>query len=96
MDKPPQFTLSFIFRQVFLVAVILALVRIYPAWELKFSAFETWNRVIIFTCVGTVAGVLIGGFISKPRVGGLVGFALSLPTGLMGEMFQGMQRAIPQ
>jgi hypothetical protein len=82
-QKSFQISLSFLFQQVFWVAVLLALWRVFPRWEEPPPIHEFVQRLLfqslILTGAGLALGALLGGWRNKVTRGAIAGLLISLP-----------------
>ena len=86
MAKAPQFTLAFIFQEIFLIAVILALLRAWPAWppfpEYSWDVSRTLNtRWLLGSFAAATSGMLIGNFFHKPVRFAVIALVVAVPVG---------------
>jgi hypothetical protein len=89
MDSKRQFSLAFLLWQVFLVAALLGLIRLWPPPDPSWVSgqYEPVNlhRIMYARClIGLLAvgagGVLIGNFFRKPILFGAVALATAAPV----------------
>lgn len=77
MDKPPQFTMAFLFQQTLLVAIFLGILRLYPYWPetpVWFLHF-LFKRWLVVSLAASCVGAIIGGFYGRFQKGAGIGLA---------------------
>lgn len=82
VDKNRQFSLAFIFRQIFWIAILLALWRLFPKEYIgqgtvsdgMVTLFIQWPILI---GVGAIVGALLGEFSGNAKKGAIIGVCIS-------------------
>jgi hypothetical protein len=81
--KQRQFSLAFLFQQVFLIAVLLGLWRIFPReLQLGFEFHSLAVQTFVLILAGGGSGVFFGGFIEKRFGCAIVGCGIGFLVGL--------------
>lgn len=80
MDRPRQFTLAFLFQQIFWIAVALALLRFWqPDLHLSFEGF-LFRKGLILSLAGIAAGAFVGNFFGRAFGGAVIGGVLAVSS----------------
>jgi hypothetical protein len=84
MENKQQFSLAFIFQQIFWIAVLLGIGRVFPMVKLEGLSVSDAMQVLriqwsLIIFVGPVAGALLGGFRSNVKWGAIIGLCVSFP-----------------
>jgi hypothetical protein len=79
MDRPRQFSLAFLFQQLFWIAVVLALLRFLqsPDHHLSFDAL-LFRKCLLVSLAGIAGGTFVGNFFGRAIRGGAIGGIIGL------------------
>jgi hypothetical protein len=79
MDRPRQFSLAFLFQQLFWIAIVLALLRFWQSSDhhLSFDAF-LFRKCLLASLAGIAGGTFVGNFFGRAIRGGAIGGIIAL------------------